>query len=152
MPTEFRLPELGENIESGDLVKVLVSVGQKIDKDQSVIELETDKATIEVPSPVGGLVKEIHVKEGDKVKVGQLILTVEDGVSGAAKTEGAVAKPLPQAAPKPDAPAAEEKASTPTPAVEEPPPAVSLEPQSPQRRLRKPRLRKRSRPNLPRLR
>ncbi len=120
MPTEFRLPELGENIESGDLVKVLVSVGEKISKDQSVIELETDKATIEVPAPVGGTVKEIHVKEGDKVKVGQLILTVEDGAGGAAKTEGQEAEQPLQAAPKLAAPAAEEKAPTLTPAVEQP--------------------------------
>lgn len=79
MATEFRLPELGENIETGDLIKVLVSVGDTISQDQPVLELETDKATIEVPSPVGGTVKEIHVREGEKIKVGQLILTVEDG-------------------------------------------------------------------------
>ena len=78
MPMDFKLPELGENIESGDLVKILVSVGQQIAKDQAVVELETDKATIEVPSPAAGRVKAIHVKEGDKVKVGQLILTVDD--------------------------------------------------------------------------
>ena len=77
MVTEFRLPELGENIESGDLVKVLVSVGDNVAKDQSVVELETDKATIEVPAPVSGRVKEIHVKQGEKVKVGQLILTLD---------------------------------------------------------------------------
>src|SRR3989441_9220580 len=86
MVTEFRLPELGENIESGDLVKVLVSVGDTVAKDQSVVELETDKATIEVPAPESGRVKEIHVKQGEKVKVGQLILTVEDG-AGAASVE-----------------------------------------------------------------
>jgi pyruvate dehydrogenase E2 component (dihydrolipoamide acetyltransferase) len=79
MPTEFRLPELGENIEAGDLVKVLVSVGDTINRDQPVLELETDKATVEVPSAVHGRIKAIHVKEGEKVKVGQLILTVEDG-------------------------------------------------------------------------
>lgn len=84
MPTEFRLPELGENIETGDLLKVLVSVGETINRDQPVLELETDKATVEVPSPVYGKIREIHVKEGEKVKVGQLILTVEDGAQGLA--------------------------------------------------------------------
>ena len=84
MPTEFRLPELGENIEAGDLLKVLVSVGDIINPDQPVLELETDKATVEVPSPVYGRIREIHVKEGEKVKVGQLILTVEDGAQGLA--------------------------------------------------------------------
>src|SRR5215469_3428682 len=79
MPIEFRLPELGENIEKGDLIKVLVSPGDMIAKDQPVIELETDKATLEVPSSVGGKVEAIHVKAGEKVKVGQVILTVSDG-------------------------------------------------------------------------
>ncbi|HXJ92590.1 MAG TPA: dihydrolipoyllysine-residue acetyltransferase [Terriglobia bacterium] len=79
MSTEFRLPELGENIDKGDLIKVLVSPGEMITKDQPVIELETDKATLEVPSSVGGKVEAIHVKAGEKVKVGQVILTVSDG-------------------------------------------------------------------------
>lgn len=78
MAIEFRLPELGENIDSGDLIRILVSEGDRIEKDQAVLELETDKATIEVPSPVSGVVRQIHVKEGTKIKVGQLILTVED--------------------------------------------------------------------------
>jgi pyruvate dehydrogenase E2 component (dihydrolipoamide acetyltransferase) len=80
MAIEFRLPELGENIDSGDLIRILVAEGDRIEKDQAVLELETDKATIEVPSPVSGTVKQIHVREGTKIKVGQLIFTVEDGV------------------------------------------------------------------------
>jgi pyruvate dehydrogenase E2 component (dihydrolipoamide acetyltransferase) len=78
MATEVKLPELGENIESGNVVKLLVSVGQKIDQDQPVLELETDKATIEVPSPVAGSVKEIRVEEGAKAQVGQTVLVVEE--------------------------------------------------------------------------
>jgi len=112
-PMEFRLPELGENIESGDLVKVLVSVGQQIAKDQSVLELETDKATIEVPAPVGGLVKEIHVKEGDKVKVGQLLITFEDGAGAAPQKESAKAQP--STSPKPPTIAPKPKAAPPKP-------------------------------------
>jgi pyruvate dehydrogenase E2 component (dihydrolipoamide acetyltransferase) len=79
MATEFRLPELGENIEAGDVLRVLVAVGDVIRADQPVLELETDKATIEVPSPVGGTVKSLHVKDGQKLKVGGLILTIEAG-------------------------------------------------------------------------
>ena len=90
MATEFRLPELGENIKSGDLVRILVSVGDAVSQDQPVLELETDKATIEVPSPVAGKVREIFVKNGDKVNVGQLILTV-DGDTGAAKSAATTA-------------------------------------------------------------
>ena len=91
MVTEFRLPELGENIAKGDLVKVLVSVGDVIAKDQAVIELETEKATLEVPSSVGGKVESILVKAGEQVKVGQVILTVADGASA----EPAAGQPAP---------------------------------------------------------
>src|SRR5258708_25710807 len=83
MATEFKLPELGENIETGDLVRLLISTGTSIAEGQPVMELETDKAVIEVPSSVSGTIGEIRVKEGDKLRVGQVIFTVENG-SGAA--------------------------------------------------------------------
>ena len=93
MPTDFTLPELGENITAGDVVRVLVSPGDAIAKDQSVLELETDKATIEVPSNVAGTVKDVRVKQGERIKVGQVVLTVEDGAGQAAKDgDGKAAK------------------------------------------------------------
>ena len=101
MPTDFTLPELGEQIAAGDILRVLVKPGDTLVKDQPVLELETDKATIEVPSSMAGLVKEVKVKVGDTVKVGQAILSVEDGPvqpkqaeskSGPAKAEAARAK------------------------------------------------------------
>ena len=79
MATDFTLPELGENVTTGDVLRVLVKPGDALAKDQPVLELETDKATIEVPSSVAGQVKDVKVKAGDTVKVGQAILTVEDG-------------------------------------------------------------------------
>jgi pyruvate dehydrogenase E2 component (dihydrolipoamide acetyltransferase) len=79
--TDFTLPELGESISAGDVLRVLVKPGDTIEKDQPVLELETDKATIEVPSSVAGMVKDVKVKVGDKVKVGQAILSVEDGAA-----------------------------------------------------------------------
>jgi pyruvate dehydrogenase E2 component (dihydrolipoamide acetyltransferase) len=85
MPTEFKLPELGENIESGDLVRLMIKPGGSITEGEPVMELETDKAVVEVPSSVTGTVGEIRVKEGDKIKVGQVIFTVENG-SGAEQT------------------------------------------------------------------
>ena len=100
MPTEFKLPELGENIAAGDVVRVLVNPGDTLEKDQPVLELETDKATIEVPSTVAGTVKEIRVKQGEKVKVGQVVLTVDDA-GGAA--EGKAAKSEETKAEKPKA-------------------------------------------------
>ena len=76
----MKLPELGENIEGGDVLRVMVKAGDAIKKDQPVLELETDKATIEVPSSADGVVKEIKVKAGEKVKVGQTIFVVEEGL------------------------------------------------------------------------
>ena len=78
---EFKLPELGENIEQGDLVRLMVAPGATVSAGQSVMELETDKAVVEVPSSVSGTVQEIRVKEGDKIKVGQVIFTVDNGAS-----------------------------------------------------------------------
>ncbi len=100
--TDFKLPELGENIHQGDLVRLLISPGATITEGQPVMELETDKAVVEVPSSITGKVKDIRVKEGDKVKVGQVIFTVENGAGG--KTE-ATAKTAPAAAPPKAAPA-----------------------------------------------
>ena len=90
--TDFTLPELGEQIEAGDVLRVLVKAGDTLVKEQPVLELETDKATIEVPSSVTGTVKEIKVKAGDKVKVGQAILSYDEAV-GAKSTEAGPAKP-----------------------------------------------------------
>jgi pyruvate dehydrogenase E2 component (dihydrolipoamide acetyltransferase) len=94
MATEFKLPELGENIESGDLVRLMIKPGASVIEGQPVMELETDKAVVEVPSSVSGRVREIRVKEGDKLKVGQVIFTVENGAGAAAqKIEKAAAPP-----------------------------------------------------------
>jgi pyruvate dehydrogenase E2 component (dihydrolipoamide acetyltransferase) len=102
MPTEFTLPELGENITAGDVVRVLVKAGDAVAKDQAILELETDKATIEVPSSVEGTVKEIKVKQGDKIKVGQVVLTLDDGGGkGAAAAGPAKEKRTEQAKPQP---------------------------------------------------
>ena len=82
-PSEFKLPELGENISSGDLVRLMITPGTKVSEGQPVMELETDKAVVEVPSSVSGVVKDVKVKEGDKIKVGQVIFTLEGGAAPA---------------------------------------------------------------------
>jgi pyruvate dehydrogenase E2 component (dihydrolipoamide acetyltransferase) len=74
---EYKLPELGENIEAGQVVSVLVKPGDTISLEQPVLEVETDKAVIEVPADVEGVVKAINVKPGDKVSVGQVVLAIE---------------------------------------------------------------------------
>src|ERR1700675_4477157 len=86
---DFTLPELGENVTAGDVLRVLVKPGDMLTKEQAVLELETDKATIEVPSSVSGRVTDVRVKPGDKVKVGQVVLSVEG--TGAAPTPEAKA-------------------------------------------------------------
>ena len=88
MPIEFTVPNLGENVTSGDVVNVLVKEGDVIVGNQAVIELETDKAVVEIPCPYAGQVKKLLVKKGETVKVGQPILVVESETA-----EGATATP-----------------------------------------------------------
>ncbi|TSA83155.1 dihydrolipoyllysine-residue acetyltransferase [Deinococcus detaillensis] len=76
MPTEIKLPEVGDNIEQGTVVSILVQAGDTIEAGQAVIEIETDKAVVEVPAEAGGTVAEIKVKVGDSVPVGGVILTL----------------------------------------------------------------------------
>jgi pyruvate dehydrogenase E2 component (dihydrolipoamide acetyltransferase) len=115
--TEFKIPELGENVASGDVTRVLVNVGDTIARDQPVVELETDKATVEVPSSVAGVVKDIKVKRGDKVKVGAVVLTVDAPSEGASERSAAASAPAPAGEPS--------AAAAPAPAREPaaPPPA-----------------------------
>ena len=106
MSVEFRLPELGENIKQGDVVRVMVKPGDAVKKDQPLIEVETDKASVEVPSTTAGVVGTLLVKKGDKVKPGQVLMTLD--------APGVVSAPAPaNGAPKAAAPAA---AAAPTPA------------------------------------
>ncbi|MFW5871279.1 MAG: dihydrolipoamide acetyltransferase family protein [Verrucomicrobiota bacterium] len=78
MSKEFKVPELGENVESASVAGVLVSEGDHVEKEQPVVELETDKAAAEVPCDSSGVVEKVHVKEDDEVKVGQVLLTLKE--------------------------------------------------------------------------
>jgi len=113
---EFKLPALGENIEQGDLVRLMVAPGATVSEGQSVMELETDKAVVEVPSSVSGTVKEVLVKEGDKIKVGQVIFTADN--NGASAPEKKSEK-------KESAPRIEPGKSEPVPAAAKPQAAQS---------------------------
>ena len=83
--SDITLPELGEGIEEATIINVFVSSGDAIKKEQSVIEIETDKAALELPSPVDGTISEILVNEGDVIKIGDLIARVGDGGSAPKK-------------------------------------------------------------------
>jgi len=125
---EFKLPALGENIEQGDLVRLMIAPGAAVSEGQAVMELETDKAVVEVPSSVSGTVKEILVKEGDKIKVGQVVFTADNNGAATVVTENRrpeptvadVAKPQPPASKQPESqPAPQRTRSTDVPAASE---------------------------------
>jgi pyruvate dehydrogenase E2 component (dihydrolipoamide acetyltransferase) len=132
MATEFKLPDLGENIASGDVVTVFVSEGDVVKPGQALLEVETDKAVIEVPCPPGGRIAQVLVKKGDTVKVGQTLVVLDAAGSAAAAAKPAAPAPAPASAPapKPVAAAAPVPAAapvaTPTPSV--PPRAVAPAP------------------------
>jgi pyruvate dehydrogenase E2 component (dihydrolipoamide acetyltransferase) len=93
---EFKLPELGEGVHEGELVKWKIKVGETIKHDQSLCEIMTDKATMEIPSPFSGKVQSLHAKEGEIVKVGQMLVILEGGgKSASAPAQAAVAAPTP---------------------------------------------------------
>ena len=112
MSTEIKLPSLGEGIESGDVLEILVSVGDVVKKDESLLEMETDKATVSIPSPFAGKILSITVTEGQTVPVGNVIATLE--------AVGAPAGPA-------TAPVTAPVAPTPTPAPPPMPPAAVVE-------------------------
>jgi pyruvate dehydrogenase E2 component (dihydrolipoamide acetyltransferase) len=109
MTVQLKLPELGEHVESADLIKIMVSVGDRIARDQPLLELETEKANFELPSTVSGVVQEIHVREGEKIKVGQLILTIEEEVAQAGDVPVEEGAPARGAAPQVKPAAAEQE-------------------------------------------
>ena len=128
MSTQITLPNLGENIESGDILSILVSEGDTVTQDQDLIEVETDKATMPVPSPQAGRIVKLLVSEGDTLEVGAPFAEIEPAENGAAPVVPAPAAeaapavpetPAPQAAtPPPAAPVAEVAPPAPTPAAE----------------------------------
>ena len=118
MATAFKLPDLGENIDSGDVVSVLVGPGDTVKPGQAVLEVETDKAVIEVPCPQGGVIKDVLVKKGDTVSVGQELLSLE--------APGATTAPAPAAKPAAEPAAAAPAAAEPTPAPASPTPVAAV--------------------------
>lgn len=117
MAAQMKLPDMGEGIESGDVVQVHVREGDIVAVDQTVAEVETDKAVLEVPSTLNGKVLQVHIKQGDKVQVGAVLLTIETGTVGetdqaAPAPEKAQPKPQEDSA-KPDAAAQKDEPAKP---------------------------------------
>jgi len=84
MSRPFVLPDLGEGLTEAEIVQVLVREGDVIAEDAPLLEVETDKATVEIPSPFGGRVARIHVRPGQSVKVGDVLVTFDDAAAGLA--------------------------------------------------------------------
>ncbi len=82
MARQFVLPDLGEGLTEAEIVAVLVREGDVIQEDAPLLEVETDKAQVEIPSPMGGRVDKIHVEPGQTVKVGAVLVTFADAESG----------------------------------------------------------------------
>jgi pyruvate dehydrogenase E2 component (dihydrolipoamide acetyltransferase) len=90
---EFKLPDLGEGVREGEIARWLVQVGQTVEEDDPLVEIQTDKATVEVPSPASGTVARILVEEGQLVPVGTPLVVIGDGDVPAAATDQAEAAP-----------------------------------------------------------
>ena len=132
MAIEFKLPDIGEGIAEGEITKWLVKVGDTVKEHQSVVEVMTDKATVEVPAPAAGKITEIRAKEGEVVPVGQVIFVL-DSTGGPAKPEAPkqeAPKPAAASAPTPPAakPAPAPARAAPAPAKAEPAPAAASGP------------------------
>ena len=95
---EFKLPDIGEGVAEGEIVKWLVAEGDAVQEHQSVVEVMTDKATVEVPAPAAGTVVKLLAGEGDTIPVGDVIFHLESG-AGASPASAAA----PAAAPAADA-------------------------------------------------
>lgn len=115
MATDVLVPTLGESVSEASIIKWFKSEGESVDADEALCELETDKVTIEVPSPVAGALSEIIAGEGADVEVGQLLCRVKEGAEGSKSDGGDAKEEAPKAeakeekaeAPKQEAPAAE---------------------------------------------
>jgi pyruvate dehydrogenase E2 component (dihydrolipoamide acetyltransferase) len=117
MIKEVFLPEISETVEAGDVIEVFVKVGDSVEVERPLVQLETEKATFDVPSPVKGQIVEINIEAGQKVKVGQLLMKVETVV-----TQAAAAPPAskPQESKQREKEVASKKVQTPPPAPPKP--------------------------------
>lgn len=131
MAFEFKLPDIGEGLTEGEVVKWLVSEGDVVEEDQPMVEVMTDKATVEITAPVAGTIASLKAGEGDVVPVGNVLVVIDDGGSGGAAAEAAPAEEAPDKAapaaqePTPEAPPAPAAASAPQ---SSPPPASTPAP------------------------
>ncbi|MFN2470583.1 MAG: dihydrolipoamide acetyltransferase family protein [Gaiellaceae bacterium] len=112
MPFEFKLPDLGEGLTEGEIARWLVSEGQKIAEDDPLVEIQTDKTSVEIPSPAAGTVSRIMVAEGDVVPVGTVLVVIGDaGGDSSAAPEETGERPTPAQTSGPEATAGRTQAT-----------------------------------------
>lgn len=111
---DFKLPDIGEGVHEGEIVKWLVKTGDSLQADQPMVEVMTDKATVEIPSPVAGTVSELFANEGQTVEVGKVIIRIAENGKAAAS------KPAEKVEAKPAAPSPTQASSKPVERVVEP--------------------------------
>ena len=122
MPTDIVMPQMGESIFEGTITKWLKKPGDKVQRDEPLFEISTDKVDAEIPAPASGVLRDIKVGEGNTVQVNTVVGTIAGDGEAATAPAPAPAKPAPQAAPAPSKPqAAPPKAQTPAPAPAAPP-------------------------------
>ncbi len=122
---EIKVPDIGD-YKDVPVIEVLVKVGDSVEKEQSIVVLESDKATMDVPSSHSGVVKEVKVKIGDSLSEGSVVIMLEEGASSTAAAPAAALAPVAAAVPQAKAPAVEPpiKLAPPPPPVSNTPPPV----------------------------
>src|SRR5690349_4651139 len=134
MSTEVVMPQMGESIAEGTITRWLKKVGDRVERDEPLFEISTDKVDSEIPSPAAGVLAEVKVEEGKTVAINTVVALINDGADAAADAGKPAAAPAPApaapAAPAPAAPApvaAAPKAEAPAPAPAAPAPAAEAE-------------------------
>ena len=127
MAYEFEFPDVGEGIVEGELLSWKVAEGDVVAEDQTLAEVETDKAVVEIPSPRAGRILKLHAAEGETIKVGQVLVSIEEGPGAAAPAAASAAAPARAAAAQPAAPVID--VPLPAPPARPAPPVVTLEPE-----------------------
>jgi 2-oxoglutarate dehydrogenase E2 component (dihydrolipoamide succinyltransferase) len=123
MSIEIKVPAMGESVTEATVSKWFKKVGDTVARDEPLVELETDKVTVEVPSPSAGTIESIAVEEGATVQVGTVLGAIAEGAGAAKPAPAAPARPAPQPAPAPASPAPQPPRPAPAPAPAQPAPA-----------------------------
>ena len=135
MSTEVVMPQMGESIAEGTITKWLKKVGERVERDEPLFEISTDKVDAEIPSPAAGTLTEVRFNEGDTVEVNTVVAVLDGAQSGAAVAEAPAAKPVEekaaQAPPPPPPPAPKQEAPAPPPPPPPPPASAPLSPPPP---------------------